>query len=231
MGQLRNWALGVGAAGVILMIGARGDAGNLNPPPGPVSPTMTPLSGIAGSIDDLAAFVQQSQAAEGGPSVAGDPLLSGVSLLEAGSMYLQVPEAPGDVTTSGFVNWISVANYSLEAGSFGPGMEGGFGPLRVLQVMDKSTPKLFDILARGTNLGLVKLHARSTGANPIIYFKVELTNATISKITPFFGGRAMIVEYDYQRLELTYTPLDPMSGQADDPILFCWDAMKGMPCN
>ncbi len=229
MGNLGNWALGIGAVGVILMIGARGDAGNLNPPPGPVSPTMTPLSGLAGSIDNIADLIQQSQGAEGGSGI--DPLLYGISLGEPGDLYLNVPGAPGEENDPDFENWITVADYTLEAGSFGPGMEGGFGPLRVLHLMDKSAPKLFDILARGTNLPLVKLHARqSSGADPIVYFKVEVTNATISKITPFFGGRAMIVEFDYERVNIIYIPQNPQSGQPGTPIPFCWDRGTNTPC-
>lgn len=209
--RARSIPLVAAALVVVVALAPRTGAGDLNPPPGPVAPSMT-------SLDQIASMVQGAT-----PRIEGtdcDPLLN---VADGFSSYLQLPEIMGDASQSGFENWIEVVNFSLDAG------EPMFGPLRVLQEADRSTPKIYDRFGDATILPTLKLHSRTSGGKPIIFLKIELTNARIAKITPRFHARELIVEYVYERVKIIYTPMN-QDGSAGMPIEFCWDLVDGMGC-
>jgi type VI protein secretion system component Hcp len=207
-------------------------AGDLNPPAGPVAPTMNTLS----EIHTLAEAIHSAVLAGGGSSscsgTLNDPLFAGLTLSGfAQDVYLYVEGIPGEVTAQGHEGWIDVLSLSqvLDA-SGGPGGGPLLGPVRVLAWVDWTLPQLLLKMATGAQIQSVKVELVHP-ATQNRYLRIELQGAVVSSVTPLFQARTYIVEFAYTQIQVTYWQLDgngdPTGGGS---VEFCWDVLTQNPC-
>jgi type VI secretion system secreted protein Hcp len=204
---------------------ARG--GDVNPPPGPVGPTMTALSDIHTLLDDVHAAVTAGASCPA--QLPDDPLFAGVDL--SGPMpkaFLNLDGIPGESTDPGHAAWVDLLSVGQMLDS--PGGGGPvFGPIRVLARMDRSLPPLLDKAAAHGAISPVnvELAQPATGA---VFLKIKLTSALVTTITPVYQLGACIVEFDYAKIQVTYTPLDANGNPIGPDVEFCWDVQNGVTC-
>lgn len=166
----------------------------------------------------------------------------GVEAAAQDKTYVQVSGGTilGESTDAAHPNWIDA--YALDAAvtaSYGGG--GGsttFKDVSFLKGTDRSTPGLFDGIARGFSYATVTLDVCRSTAPQQCYFKIELTNAKLTSVD--LSGSACVgtgactptqtesVSFTYTKIKWTYTPW--AGGSAGTPVTKCFDIALNAPC-
>ena len=147
------------------------------------------------------------------------------------------PKVTGEVTTKGFENQIAIdsASLGIKANvSVGPGGTGGgaaqFENLVLKKAIDKSSPVLFNMIARGKHSNNVTLSFATGGKKPVVVLTYEFDAFFPTKLSHDFndavqkGGPATeeILEVGYGSIAVTYYPQPAGS----DPIRTCYDKVQ-----
>jgi type VI protein secretion system component Hcp len=203
-------------------------AGVLNPPAGPVQPTMNSLSQIHSLAQSIEAALESS--AGGGAAFPDDPLFAGVNLQTAmQDAFLFLDGIPGDATEPGHMGWVNLLSVSQmvdNPGGVGPAM---FGPIRVLAKMDRSLPPLLEQLATGDLIASVMVDFTKP-ASVVRFLRLELVGVTVTSVTPLYQAGAFVAEFTPQIINVTFTPLDETGQPTGPDVEFCWNLVMNAPC-
>ncbi len=211
----------VAAAAVVLAAGGSflARAGDLNPPPGPVSPTMV-------TLDDILAAVQ------------GTGTTGGLDI----TYVMQMPGIDGEIDgVPPFPNdSIPVNAYSF-AGSINFGGGGGagalsFGGLGVTLPTDSSTPQIFLRLAQGFTFSEVTLQGyvlnQQSGALRL-FQEITLIGANIETMNAASDAGSLGLQdlnFVTQRLCLRQAPVSP-TGDVGSFQESCWNFATNSSCS
>jgi type VI secretion system Hcp family effector len=107
---------------------------------------------------------------------------------------LNIPGIGGDVTLKGYEGWISVTAFSegftnAEGAAFGGGAEVGrtsCHELRVVKMLDVTSPEVAAAVATGRHYASVKLAVLKEGAQNFEFLRFTLSNVIFTSVT--FGG-------------------------------------------
>src|SRR5258708_19723256 len=127
---------------------------------------------------------------------------------------VNIPGIGGDVTLKGYEGWISVTAFSegftnAEGAAFGGGAEVGrtsCQELRVVKMLDVTSPEVAAAVATGRHYASVKLAVLKEGAQNFEFLRFTLSNVIFTSVT--FGGNTKTSTTDV-------TPTAP----ADTPAL------------
>jgi type VI secretion system Hcp family effector len=148
--------------------------------------------------------------------------------------YVNIPTIPGESTDPLHVAWID--GYGLDHTATRPSGGGAvIGEVAILKGADRATPFLHEALVLGTNLGLVKVElcGAPPSGPPRCYYRVELTNAKVTKVSVAESACASgsctpaeteSVTFTFSRIQWVYT--DP----AGTVIKKCWDIPTNLAC-
>ena len=144
--------------------------------------------------------------------------------------YMKIPDIPGESQAVGHEDEIEVNGlyWDIEREHGGPGRPLGrveSGPLAVLKVVDKATPKLAEAVATGRAFDEIVLTVTRNGpAGPFDYYTmtmercvltaVELVNDGLQDPLELIRERAEIV---YQRVTITYV-VQGETGEAEGKV-------------
>lgn len=205
------------AAIVLATIGAAGvfyaSAGDLEPPAGPVAPTMVTLDQIYDEV-------------RGG----------GASASEA-RYYMQAAGINGDVDDLAGIPADSIAVFSLNfAGSvaFGGGGAGAFtiSPIEVTIPVDSALPQLLRDAAVGTVLSeiTVERYVTPQGSGPIVVEEWVFTGVRLTELEVAADDAGMArVMFVPMRIESRIAEMNP-DGSIGSFRVFCWDVAANLPC-
>ncbi len=205
-------------------------AGDLNPPAGPVAPTMKTLSEIHTLAEAIHSAVLAGGASSSCTGTLSDPLFAGLTLDEfAQDIYLYLDGIPGEVTAPEHQNWIKVLSLSQVLDASGGGAP-QFGPVRMLAWVDRALPLLLQKMSNGQQIQPVVVELVHP-ASQNRYLRIELQGAVVSSVTPLFQARTYIVEFAYTQIRVIYTQLDGNGDPAGGgDVEFCWDVLTQNPC-
>jgi type VI secretion system secreted protein Hcp len=158
----------------------------------------------------------------------------------ADKTFLSIPSLAGESTDAAHAGWID--GYALDGGATNASSGGAgvtnFSDISVLKGTDRSTPGIFDLIARGANISLVTIEVCRNTAPQQCYYKVELTNASVSNVdlsgSSCVGAGACTpsqtesVSFRYTKIKWTYTPWT--GGSAGTPVTKCWDLAAHAGC-
>ncbi len=152
------------------------------------------------------------------------------------AIYLKIPGVDGNVTTSGFQNWIEVGSFEYASGRQVKTITGrttdresthpSFSALSVNKLMDKSSPHLLQKMCEGKSLDQVQLQICKSNNSAITPFlKYTLHNVIISHRSVTSNGSANPIEnltLSFTKIEESYVPFDKQN-QQQSPITAGYD--------
>ena len=141
----------------------------------------------------------------------------------------------GESTDAAHPNWIDA--YALDAGVTAAGTA-TFQDVSFLKGTDRSSPGLFDAIARGVTFATVTIDVCRSTAPQQCYFKLELFNSRVKAVdlsgSSCVGSGACTptqtesVSFNYTKIRWTYTPWT--GGVAGTPVVKCWDLATNTSC-
>ncbi len=151
------------------------------------------------------------------------------------AIYMQIEGLPGNVTESGHTKWIEVDSFRFGCGrgvsSRTPGntvnreaSTVSISEISVSKEMDETSPKLFTLACVGTGK-TIKIEFCRTGATPLVYASIELSDALISSYGVDGGsGRSPHenLSINFSKIQYKYTPYNE-KGEAGSPIAATYD--------
>lgn len=108
-------------------------------------------------------------------------------------IYIKIDTIPGQSTTKGFEDQITVENFSWgmsQTTNFGSSTGGGagrvnMGDLTFSHAVDKASPKLMIACCTGAHIASATLTCRKAGGDsPVDFLKITLTDIIVSNVTP-----------------------------------------------
>lgn len=108
-------------------------------------------------------------------------------------IYIKIDTIPGQSTTKGFEDQITVENFSWnmsQTTNFGSSAGGGagrvnMGDLVFTHAVDKASPKLMTACCMGTHIASATLTCRKAGGESAVDFlKITLTDLIVSNVAP-----------------------------------------------
>jgi type VI secretion system secreted protein Hcp len=156
----------------------------------------------------------------------------------AADIFLKLATIEGDSTDEKFKGQIDVLSYTQSvrnSGTTAPGGGGGagkvsFGAVTVLKNIDRSSPELIQAIATGKHITEAVLSFRTTGANPVVYYTIKLTDVLITALdqtdNPDPGKIVEKLSLTASKYEFKYTPIDPQTGKPGTSIEFGWDVKQ-----
>jgi type VI secretion system secreted protein Hcp len=147
--------------------------------------------------------------------------------------YLYVEDVDGEAQEQNHQAWIEVLAYSqnlLTADSSDPVRSTGavkLTPLRITKMIDKASPKLFQMCSTGDPIDSVKLHCCAAfGEVMKTFYQIELQNAIITSVQDFgmASGEHIPTEtvtFTYESIKWIYTEYDA-AGQAKGTVDSGW---------
>ncbi len=202
--------------------------GPLDPPAGPVQPTGPSLNDIMGAIKAL-----EGGGAQPVSPVPGDTLFAGIPLDTADqTIYFQVSNIQGDVSTPPYNGWSSALSVAQMV-TRPAGGQTMFATFRILAQLDRAFTPLMQRSVSGTP-GIAEAtvdHLQTFPSGPVRYLRVRLINPSLVATTPIFQSRACVYEFDFVRIEWTFTPLGADGRPTGPDLVFCWNRQTGTQCN
>jgi type VI secretion system secreted protein Hcp len=132
---------------------------------------------------------------------------------------MKIEGMPGEVTKTGHEQWIEILSYSW--GMHKPGVLDSDQEWKILKALDKSSPKLFDALQRGSNINSLQIELVDQTSG-IVFMKYTFTNVLISSMdigpsilkewdasSPKLMNNVRPIEevsFNFQKIHMTYTP-------------------------
>lgn len=159
-------------------------------------------------------------------------------------IYLQASGAQGNVSLSGYENWIEIQEVVFSGINQGveqrPGrmydrIQGGpnFGLIHLRKVADSSSPFWFEYASSNRVIAETEIDYVTTGNQPFSYQILKLTNAFVSHYSQEHQGNIYnapleFITLGYDSLECSYIPRSADNSQGS-PIRTGYDVSKGIP--
>lgn len=213
------------AAAMVVVGGWLAWAGELDPPPGPVGPTMNSLAdlyALAERIEDKIDSGGGGGGASGGGFELIDPLFIGAPS-DTHDVFMRIDGVAGESEDERHLEWIDVLAVSQNLERTRP--QPGFGTVRVLARTDISLPTLTSKAANGQTFPTIEWDFVVVDPPRDSFLSIRLTNALVLSVKPVFQAGAYIVEFDFAKIRVQYT--SPRSG---DSFAYCWDKVNFEPC-
>ena len=171
----------------------------------------------------------------GGPSrwrrllgAAGVLLLLGGALRDAaGSAYLFVTNAPGEVTVAGYAGWIQIDSFQHGMGKTATNNPSHLD-VTISKSLDKSSPKLVELCNLGKPSFLAKIDFTETVNNQEVrYYSLSLSGVLITGYSLSSGGDRPTesVYLHYSRIDWQYVEADTKVNPAVNWFSY-WDLTK-----
>ena len=150
-------------------------------------------------------------------------LMSGLSCAQA-AIYMEVPNIPGEVTTEGYKNWISILDVELSVSVSDGGQIGGgggqpkvsFSDLSWNQELDSTWPSLLVAIAGGTQFDEVNIHFTTPGIKGVLtYFELAFTDVRLTSLSlnaTAKGEDNVSGSFNYRTIHALYRLFDPKTG-------------------
>jgi type VI secretion system secreted protein Hcp len=141
---------------------------------------------------------------------------------------------PGESTDSVHKDQVDVLAWSWGMSNSGSAQVGGGAgagkvsvqDLSVTKYVDKSSPLLMLHCANGAHIAKATLYVRKSGATPVEYIKVIMTDVLVTSVsTGGSGGEDRLTEnisLNFAKVEFDYVPVDA-KGTPGTAIQFKWD--------
>jgi type VI secretion system secreted protein Hcp len=161
-------------------------------------------------------------------------MVSYSSAQAAVDMFLKIEGVDGESTDNQYPDWIEVLAFSegmSQSGSFSTGAGGGAGKvnvqdLSVTKYLDRSSPFIRQKLAEGAVIPNATLVIRKGGANPLVFFTIELEKVILSSVsTGGSGAEDRLTEnitLNFARIKWTYIP-EKADGTGGAALPAGWD--------
>lgn len=159
----------------------------------------------------------------------------------ASDYYLQVDGIKGESTDSEHADWIEITGYShaisqptsATAASAGGATSGRskHEDFVITKFVDLASPKLYETCCSGKHLGKVTLELmRASGGSRVKYMAVEMTEATISHVSPGTNHGADLptetVAFNYGTIKWTYTQQKRKDGSKGGNVTGGWSLVE-----
>lgn len=132
----------------------------------------------------------------------------------ADSIFLQIPNLPGESTDSKHKDWIEVLSYSHSLGSNDCPQVG------IAKMVDRATPGISEAINNATGKGITSATlavVRNTGAGPVEYLRIAMTQVVVqnSSISASSGDSGVYESVGLQAasMTITYQQFDEKGGQ------------------
>jgi type VI secretion system secreted protein Hcp len=159
------------------------------------------------------------------------------------SAFLKVDGVPGESTDDKHKDYIEVISWSFgetNSGTLAAGGGAGAGRVtmqnfKVTMRTNKASPKLFGACAKGEHLKEVQLEVCKSGGDKSKFLNIKLSDAIVSSFVNLGSSGTTDVlpmeeiMFNFGKIEITYTQMDPLTGKPKGDIKFQWDvtANKG----
>jgi type VI secretion system secreted protein Hcp len=154
--------------------------------------------------------------------------------------FLKIDGVPGESTDDKHKDWIEILSYSVGAtqpASATASSAGGGGAERVTlhdmnvtKLMDKASPKLFELCATGKHIPNVTLELCRAGGDKLKYMEIKMEQVIISGFQGDGHGGAdqafpiETVTFNYGKIKQTYTQQKRADGSGGGNVAGGWDA-------
>ena len=142
--------------------------------------------------------------------------------------FLRIPGISGDVTVSGYVDWIEVLSWSWQMSStdLGGTEKAIIRPLVVVKRIDRASPIIAIDLLNGSTFADVDLVFVTVGDKLHEYFRVKMWEVQFVNVSPAgsYGDPLFLesVALAFSRVCYEYSGLDAI-GNPSASIKRCWD--------
>ena len=149
--------------------------------------------------------------------------------------FLKIDGIQGESTDAKHKDWIEVISYvwgldqptSASASTAGGGSteRASFEKLTISKELDKSSPKIALAGAKGTHIKEVKLELCRSGGDKVKYMEYKLSDVIVShiKVSGTEGIPIEHINFDYGKIEWTYTQQRRADGMAAGQVASGWD--------
>ena len=154
------------------------------------------------------------------------------------AIYMKISGVTGSVTTKGYEGAIEVSELDFAGVKVPMQMMVGkavnralsephFGQVSIIKNLDKSSNAFFEAAHNGQAFASLEFDYVSTGATPVQYSKIMLTNAMVSHYSEQNVGSATempkeVIRFCYTKISRTFVPRDS-TGQAGSPLTTGYD--------
>jgi len=145
------------------------------------------------------------------------------------SLYLQIPNVTGNVTTQGYQNWIQLSSITFAASrsitqtvgkvSNRNTSQPNIQQINISKPIDNASNALLENVLNGASLGTLQIHACSTDKQLTPYIKYELSDAMVTQYHEITGEDGLPQEQltlSFTKLQRTYVPRNS-AGQSQSP--------------
>ncbi len=158
-------------------------------------------------------------------------------MLPDSDIFLELADIEGESQDSKHRNEIDLlaagfgakATFSRTGGGSGSGKT-NFGPLCITKLLDKSTPKLLDALAKGKHIESALVTFRKAGSAPVEFLKYKLEDLIVTSYSVGSGDSRPYesCSLEYSKIHLEYVEQDDKGG-TQPAVVFEWDLAKNAP--
>jgi len=215
------------AAGVALALGLSGlfvvRAGDLDPPAGPVAPTMVTLDDIYGAIT-------------AGPS-APTSTTTYVMQVQGVRGEINEPPFPNDSIPIDTVQFGAARTFTGGGGGGGGFTATTFSDITVSGPLDSALPQLMVAVVGGSlDVKIQGYTTNNTNGNLELFSEVILARSTVLSVSS--SGSDLVenssgasVSFFIDTLCIKHAPIDPVTGAVDGPFEeFCWNVATNSSC-
>ena len=159
--------------------------------------------------------------------VVASALLSFIQIdrSHATDMFLFIQGVPGEATQVPHANWIRV-----ESAAWGHATKIPFEPLAVTKIVDFSSPMLALAAADGRHFQTAVLDFQKSGAQPVIFLKVILTDVTVKAYAAAGAASGPLptesVKLGFAKIEWVYHKHMPDGSLSPTPARTGWDVIN-----
>lgn len=155
-------------------------------------------------------------------------------------MYLKIEGIPGESTDAKHDKWIQISSYThgiqqevAGAGGSGQGGHGGglidFETLKIVKIIDVSTPDLHLFCCDGKHIEKVELECCLAAGEKHTFMKYELEDVYINSVMANGDASGVrpseVVSFAFGKIKWEYTPID-QKGKPGTAIDRIWDLEK-----
>jgi type VI secretion system secreted protein Hcp len=158
--------------------------------------------------------------------------------IRADSVLLKVGDIKGESTVVGHEGEIEILSWSWGASNpatvaTGTGLSAGrvsITDLTLMKALDSATPKLFELVTRGTHAPKAVLTARKEGDRPFDYLRITLEDVLVTSLQLSASSErpSESVSLSFAKMLVEYRSQGP-SGAGTNWITASWDLTKVAP--
>ncbi len=153
--------------------------------------------------------------------------------------FIKIDGIPGESTDDKHKDWIEVLSYnhgvsqpvSATASSSGGGTaeRSEHQDFSIVKLMDKASPKLYELCASGKHIKDVTVELCRAGGDKLKYMEIKMEQVVISHVAP--GGASQTgdgfptesVAFNFGKIKLTYTQQKRADGSGGGNVTGGWD--------